>query len=189
MHYMVSWTLWSQHFGEIIRVLFQLCRLQGWKLTETHLPKASETLAETGEFISTTEIFTLSSALGVMWDAWLLYILAWLWFLSRLFLFRFLWGAKLCIYLFFSLMENVQQASPLNLPLEWQEKGSRPNRNRTWRLLSRFHRINQRLHFHLNVLTLKGTLIPPAIAQLQARASWEEELGGGGEYLTPRIQT
>lgn len=41
----------------------------------------------------------------------------------------------------------------------------------TWRLLSRFHRINQRLHFHLNVLTLKGTLIPPAIAQLQARAS------------------
>lgn len=68
-------------------------------------------------------------------------------------------------------MENVQQASPLNLPLEWQEKGSRPNRNRTWRLLSRFHRINQRLHFHLNVLTLKGTLIPPAIAQLQARAS------------------
>lgn len=31
---------------------------------------------------------------------------------------------------FFPLMENVQQASPLNLPLEWQEKGSRPNRNR-----------------------------------------------------------
>lgn len=185
MHYMVSWTLWSQHFGEIIRVLFQLCRLQGWKLTETHLPKASETLAETGEFISTTEIFTLSSALGVMWDAWLLYILAWLWFLSRLFLFRFLWGAKLCIYLFFSPNGKCATGFPIKSAPRMAGKRESTEPKPTWRLLSRFHRINQRLHFHLNVLTLKGTLIPPAIAQLQARASWEEELGGGGRISNP----
>lgn len=33
-------------------------------MTETHLPKASETLAETGEFILTSEICTLFSPLG-----------------------------------------------------------------------------------------------------------------------------